>query len=193
MLGQVILQLLPHEHAVRADIDDAALREQPGHQFLDLGIDQRFAAANRNHRRAALLRGRQAILEGHHVLEAGGILANAATAGAGQIAGVERFELQHQGKPGRAQDLVLDDVTGDLDRQRERESHKTESQDWAASVGGSSAGKIRSGCAGGGSACNSPGQQESGGRDALRGIDAAAAGTQQQDAAAYCQPRNFPV
>ena len=122
--GKVVLELLPHEQAVRADIDDAALGQQPGHQLLDLGINQRFAAADRDHRRVALLRGGKAILEGHHVLEAGGILADAAATGAGEIAGVQRFELQHERKPRGAQNLVLNDVTGDSYRQRERKSHR---------------------------------------------------------------------
>ena len=67
-----------------------------------------------DHRRAAFLGGRQAFLERHHVLEAGGILADAAAAGAGEIARVKRLELQHQRKSGRAQQLVFDDVTGDF-------------------------------------------------------------------------------
>ncbi len=120
---QVVLHLFAHEHAVGADINDAALRQEAGDQFLELGVNQRFAAADRHHRRVAFLRGLQAILQAHHVLEVGGILADAPTAGAGQIAGVERFKLQHQRKLRRAEQFVFNYVPGDLRRQREGESH----------------------------------------------------------------------
>ena len=121
---QVILHFLAHEHAVGADIDDAALREKSGDEFFDLRIDQRFPAANGDHWRAAFLRRGQAILEAHHVFEAGGIFADASAAGAGQIAGVQRFELQDQREPGRAQHFMLNNVTGDLRRQSERKAHR---------------------------------------------------------------------
>ena len=41
---------------------------------------------------------------------------NAAAAGARQIARVQGLKLQHHGKLGRALDLMLDDVAGDLRR-----------------------------------------------------------------------------
>jgi hypothetical protein len=37
------------------------------------------------------------------------------------------------------------------------------------------------------------GQKESGRRDALRAVDAAASTAQQKKAPGYCQPRDFPV
>ena len=67
--GEVIPHLFPHEHAVRADVNDAALFEQAGDQFLDLRINQRFAAANGNHRRIAFHGRLQAFFQRHHVLE----------------------------------------------------------------------------------------------------------------------------
>ena len=121
--GQVIPHFFPHEHPVRADIDDAALLKQPGHQLFDMRINERFAAANRDHRRVAFPGGAQAILHAHHVFEAGGVFANAAAPGAGEVAGVKRFELQHQCKTGSALQFMFDDVPGDLRRQRQWKSH----------------------------------------------------------------------
>ena len=121
--GEVIPQLTPHEQAVGADIDDAALAQQAGDEFLDLRVDQGFAAANRDHRRSAVLSRGEAILQGHHVLEAGGVFTDAAAAGAGQVAGMQRFEREDQRESGRSPDFVLDNVPGDLNRQREREPH----------------------------------------------------------------------
>ncbi|MPN53046.1 hypothetical protein SDC9_200709 [bioreactor metagenome] len=69
--SQVFAHLLSHENAVRADIDDSALLEQPVDQFLDLGINQGLTATNRDHWGIAFLGRPQAILKRHHVLEAG--------------------------------------------------------------------------------------------------------------------------
>ncbi len=121
--GEIILQLAPHEQAVGADIDNAPLGQQAGDQFLDFGINQWFTAANGNHRRVAFSRGAQAIFQAHHVLEAGGIFANPAAAGASEIAGVQRFKLQDQGEFGCAPEFVFDNVAHYLRRQCEWKSH----------------------------------------------------------------------
>ena len=87
------------------------------------GINERFAAANGNHRGVAFRGGSQAILQRHHVLEAGGIFADAPATGASEIAGVQRFKLQHQSELWRPQHLMLNDMGGDFRRQREWKSH----------------------------------------------------------------------
>ena len=125
--GQVVAHLLPHEHPVRADVDHPALLMQTGDQLLDLGIDQRFAAADGHHRRLALDRRREALLERHHILEVGRVLADASATGAGQVAGVERFELEDHRELRGPRDLVLDDVRSDLDRQGEGKTHTRKS------------------------------------------------------------------
>ena len=122
--GEVILHFLPHEHGVRADVNDTALFEQAGDEFLDLRINQRFAAANADHRRVTFLRHRETFFQRHHVLEVRGVFADAAAAGAGEIARVQRFELQHHGKLRRPAQFVFDDVTGDFLRQRKWEAHR---------------------------------------------------------------------
>ena len=122
-LGQIILHLFPHEHSVRADVDDSALLQQSLDQLLDFRINERFAAADRDHGGIALHRRAEAILERHHVLEAGGIFPNPPATCAGQITSMERFELQHHGEFGRAQQFVFNDVPGDFRRQRQWKSH----------------------------------------------------------------------
>ena len=128
--GQVILHLFPHEHRVGADINNAALLEQPCDEFLDFRIDQRLPAANRNHRRIAFVCRSEAILQAHHVLEAGGIFTNASAPGASQVARVERFQLQDQRELRCALDFVPDNVSGNFDRQRERKSHRANPLEW---------------------------------------------------------------
>ena len=121
--GEVIAHFFAHEHAVRADINHAALLAQTGDEFLDLGIDQGFAAANGNHGGFTFHGGRQALLQRHHVLEGRGIFADAAAAGTREIAGVQRFKLQHHRKLRRTLQFMLNNMTGYLSRQGEGESH----------------------------------------------------------------------
>jgi len=65
-------------------------------------VDERFASADRDHRRVALLRRREAILRAHHVLERRGIFANPPATGACEVASVQRLELKHRGELLRA-------------------------------------------------------------------------------------------
>ena len=67
--GHPFAHFLAHEHRVGADVNDALLLEQPLHERLDMRINQRFAAANGDHRRVAFLGRAQTILQTHHVLK----------------------------------------------------------------------------------------------------------------------------
>ncbi len=96
---------------------------RPGDQFLDLRINQRFAAANGNHRRIAFLRHGETFFQRHHVLEVRGIFADAPAAGAGQVAGVQRFELQNHREFRGFANLMFDDVTGNFNCQCKWETH----------------------------------------------------------------------
>ncbi len=92
-------QLLADEHAVGTQVDVLLALEDLGHQLFDRGIDHRLAAADADDRRAALVDRRQALLDGQLVLDRRGVLANPPAAGAGQVAGVQGLEHQHQRKP----------------------------------------------------------------------------------------------
>ena len=120
---EIIAHFFAHEHPVRADVKHAALVEQAVDEFLDLRINQRFAAADGNHRRITFHGRFKAFFQRHHVLERRGIFADAAAAGAGQVAGMQRFELQDHRELGRLAELVLDDVTGNFFGQRKGKSH----------------------------------------------------------------------
>ncbi len=67
-------------------------------QPADLRIDHRLAAADGDDRRAALVRRRQALLDRHDFVDRGFVLADAAAARAGQVAGVQRLEHHHHRK-----------------------------------------------------------------------------------------------
>ena len=97
---------------------------RPSHERLDLRINQRLAATDRDHRRVAFFRRRQAILQGQKIFQRSRIFPNPAAPGAGEITGMQRFKLQDCGKFFRPANLVADDVGGNLRREGERKSHK---------------------------------------------------------------------
>ena len=115
---------LRHEHRVGADVNDSALLVQALYEGLNLWINQRLPAADRDHGGVAFLRSREAILKGQKIFQRSGIFANPAAPGARKITGMQRFELQHGGKFFRPTKLLADNIGGDLRRERERESHK---------------------------------------------------------------------
>ncbi len=89
-------------------------------------VNQRFAAADRDHRRIALLRRPEAILQAHHILQRCGVFANPPATGAGQVASVQRLELKHRGELLRATQLMPDHVGRNFRGEREGKSHKSE-------------------------------------------------------------------
>ena len=76
--------------------------EDLGDQLADVRVDQRLAAADADDRRAALVDRGQALLDRQLLLDRRLVLANPAAAGAGQVAGVQRLEHQHQREPLRS-------------------------------------------------------------------------------------------
>ena len=184
--GEIILHFLPHEHAVRADVNDAVLFEQTGNQFLDLRINQRFAAANADHRRVTFHRHCEAFFQRHHVLEIGGIFTDASAAGAGEIARVQRFELQDHGKLRRLAQFVFDDVTGDFLRQGKWKSHRIIGLERVVGTGRippparwSPPGDRPS---------SAPAEKTRRAKPSA-GVDAGAAGAEQRQKRQHCQPR----
>ena len=113
---QPFAHFFAHEHRVRADVNDAALLEQTLHERFDVRINQRLAAADRDHWRIAFFGRAQTIFETHYVLERSRVFADPPATCAGEIASVQRFELQHGGELFRAAQLVPDNVGSDFRR-----------------------------------------------------------------------------
>src|SRR6266446_2143406 len=86
-------------------------------------VNERFAATNRDHRGVTFRRGPEAIIEWHDVLEGGGIFANAAATGAGQVASMQWLQLQDGRELVSPAKLLGNDVGCDLSRQRQRKPH----------------------------------------------------------------------
>ena len=117
------MQPLLHEHAVGAQVDVLAAAENAAHQLAELRIDHRLAAADADDRGAAFVDRVEALLDGQLFLDGLRVFANAAAAGAGQIAGMQRFEHEHERKALRARQLFPGDVAGHGGRQGEGETH----------------------------------------------------------------------
>ena len=108
--------LFAHEHRVRADVNDPVLFKEAVHERFDVRINQWLTAADRDHRRVAFLSRAQTVFQAHHVLERGGIFPDPSAAGACEITGVQRLELQDGCELLRTAQLVPDDVGGDFRR-----------------------------------------------------------------------------
>ena len=81
---------------VGAEIDEAFEIDQTGHDVINLWMQQRFAAGNRNDRRPALLGCVQTLIDRQVTLQNRGWMLDLATTGAGQVASHQRFQHQHQ-------------------------------------------------------------------------------------------------
>src|SRR4029077_11245002 len=77
------------EHAVCAEVDVLVARLQFSQELRQLGVDRRLSAADRDNRCAALVRGREALLNGQLLRDRGTVLADTTAAGARQIARVQ--------------------------------------------------------------------------------------------------------
>ena len=137
-------------------------------------------------------RRREALFQRHHVLEGRGIFADAAAAGAGEVAGVQRFELQDHREFRRLAQFVFDDVAGDFFRQREGETHNYLSRATSVEIFRKRSRRIgrrrfrlhempRSR------------QEKIHGRNALAGIDAGAARAKKHERHRDGQPQKSPI
>ena len=86
-------------------------------------MQQRFAAGNRDHRRAALLNGGKALFGCELLLEDVRRILHLAAAGAGQATAEKRLQHQHQGIALDAHQLLLQHITGNRAHLGDRNGH----------------------------------------------------------------------
>src|SRR5439155_12907077 len=121
--GNQAEDLLIQEEAVRAQVDVALLPDDLGDELRQLRIDRRLAAADRDDGRLRDLDGLEALLQRQAIGKLPGVPLDGA-AQAGQVAGVERLEHQHEWIALVAgegiDDLVLDRARRDVQRKPHR-------------------------------------------------------------------------
>ena len=92
---------LLHQQGVGAQVDELLALHQLLGDEVDLGVDERLAPGDRDHRRPALLDRGDRLLDAHPLLEDAGRVLDLPAAGAGQVAGEQRLQLDHQGNRSR--------------------------------------------------------------------------------------------
>ena len=111
-LGCEEVELLLEQQRVGAEVDVLLARDEPCDDLVDLGMQQRLAAGDAHHRRAALVHGAQALLDRELLLQHVRRVLDLAAAGAGEVAAVERLEHQHERVARVAAQLLAQHVAG---------------------------------------------------------------------------------
>ena len=134
--GTKAVDFLRQERAVGAKVDVFPPHDEALDQHLDFRVDQRLAAADAHDRRPALVGRGQAPLDRQPAVHRVGVLADSSAAGAGEVAGVQRFKHQHQRKLLFARQTLAEQVGGHRAGQGEWETHEGETSVnlWVAKV-----------------------------------------------------------
>ena len=122
-VGLELVQVLGQQHRVGAEEDDLVEVEQPAHDLVDLRVHQRLAAGDRHHRRAALVDGVDRLLDRHPLLEQRCRLLDLAAAGALEVAGEQRLELDQQRELVGPLELLLHQVGAEADALAQGHGH----------------------------------------------------------------------
>ena len=107
------MQLLLQQQRVGAERDELLARDDAFDDLADLLVDQRLAAGNRDHRRAALVDGVEAFLHRQPPVEDRVRIVDLAAAEAGEIAAEQRLEHQHQRVALATHELLLEQICAD--------------------------------------------------------------------------------
>ena len=102
-----------HEQAVGAAVDEILAPDEFVDDVGDLGVDGGFAAGDGDDGCAGLFDGGYGFIDGHHLAHHGLVLADAATAYAGEVAHFEGFEHGDHGEALAALELLGEHVLGE--------------------------------------------------------------------------------
>jgi len=117
------IELLLQQQRIGAQRDEFLARHEAAHDLADLLVDQRLAAGNRHHRRAAFIGRVPAFLRRHAAIEDRIGIVDLAAADAGEVATEQGFEHQHERIAFAAKQLLLDQITADTHFLEEWYSH----------------------------------------------------------------------
>ena len=94
--GSEFGDLLLDEHPVCAQINTLPAFQDPRGQYSDPWIDHRLASTNGDDRRRALIHRLQALVDAEFLPDSAHIFADSAAARAGEIAGMQGFQHEHE-------------------------------------------------------------------------------------------------
>jgi hypothetical protein len=117
------VELLLEQQRVGAERDELLARHEAAHDLADLLVDQRLAAGNRHHRRAAFIGRVPAFLRRHAAVEDGIRIVDLAATDTGEVAAEQRLQHQHEGVAFAAKQFLLDQITADTHFLEEGYSH----------------------------------------------------------------------
>jgi hypothetical protein len=92
----VIVHLLFHQQRIRAEIHELLARDDALHDLRHFLVQQRFAAGDGHHRRAAFIYGFETVLHRDPLVQDGIRIVDLAAAVAGQIAAKQRLEHERE-------------------------------------------------------------------------------------------------
>ena len=107
------VELLLEQQRVGAQRDEFLARHDALDDLADLLVDQRLAAGDRDHRRAALVDRVEALLHRQALVEDRVRIVDLAAADAGEIAAEQRLQHQHQRIALAAPQLLLEQIGAD--------------------------------------------------------------------------------
>ena len=117
------MEFLLQQKRVGAQRHEFLARHQAAHDLADLLVDQRLAAGNRHHRRAAFVGGIPAFLRRHTAIEDRVGIVDLAAADACEVAAKQRLKHQHQRITLPAEQLLLHQIAADTHFLEERYCH----------------------------------------------------------------------
>src|SRR5439155_5253017 len=126
--GEIAMRLEPldvpgQQQRVRAQEDDLAPGEELADDLVDLRVHERLTTGDRHHRRAALLDRADRLLYRHALLQQRGGLLDLAAAGALQVAGEQRLELDQERELLAALQLLPEQVAAQPNRLTQWHGH----------------------------------------------------------------------
>ncbi len=117
------MQLLLQKQRVGAERDEFLARDDARDDLADLLVDQRLAAGDRDHRRAALVDRVEAFLHRQAPVQDRVRIVDLAAAEAGKVAAEQRLEHQHQRIALAAHQLLLEQIGADAHFLEEWNAH----------------------------------------------------------------------
>ena len=119
----VVLHALFHQQRIGAQIDELPPRDDALDDRGQFLVQQRLAAGDRHHRRAALIDGAQRVLDRNALVEDFVGIVDLAATRAGEIAAEQRLQHQHERVALSSGQPLPDQITTDMKLLKKRNSH----------------------------------------------------------------------